>query len=311
MLEGIATGCILCAVAFSGEYFGVVRTLLYLIIIMICHLILKYTRVIRFTIERPHRPIAYRDVRDVAALHYDLHLLPRVDGLDALVINKLHGDVHDHAIQQSIIAGIEALKKWAKGKTIQEDTESQIKKYIFNGTQGDINKRELAYNTLRTMVKINGRLESVGMTEMEILALIWARICDPVNTEVQDELKNNLIESMADATIVLDSQYCLTGRITRIVQAIESIDKEDIVNIRSTESVKAEITLKMGALRTGFFKANPGYEEIYNNDIDNEETRRINQELKDYVNNELRREYVPLITEETLGHIVGPLVEAL
>ena len=70
---------------------------------------------------------------------------------------------------------------------------------------------------------------------------------------------------------------------------------------------------KVARLRTDFFKEHPAYETLYNEDRKDEPTRLVNKELRTYIDNILRRDYVDtsIVTEHTYRTITAPLIEAL
>ncbi len=251
---------------------------------------------------------------DRAELFFDVINIP-LPNLNIVQATKT--DVHDHAIQQSIVCGIKALKSWYRevygDAIIDRALLENVKEYIFNGYDGSYKKKEEAYSTLKSIIRINGFVNSIDMRESDVLLLVWSRIMDPINKDVAEELKSNLVESMADGTIAVDSPYCLTGRVTRIVQSLESIDKGNIVNIKSTECVKDEISLRVAQLRTDFFKKHPSLETIYNADKDDAPTQLVNKDLKSYINDNLHKEYVlsNIVTDTTYKNITAPLIDAL
>jgi hypothetical protein len=206
-------------------------------------------------------------------------------------------DVHDHAVQTSIVAAIRALQQ-RYPQVIGMKQFDDLKKYIFNGYDGDYKKKEGAYSTLRYMERNSGRCTEVNLSDLDILSLVWARINDTVNKDVASELKSNLVESLAEASITVDNPYCLTGRVTRMVQSLESLDAEQIVNIKSTET---------------FFKEHPALLSIYTEDKLDESTAQVLERLRAYVTKTLTSEYVEagLVLSTEFERIMAPLLEAL
>lgn len=256
------------------------------------------------------------DGLDRAEIFFDVINIP-MPNLNVNVIPAAKTDVHDHAIQQSIVLGVKALEDWYTEKhgnlAIDKKLLEDIKEYIFNGYDGSYKKKEEAYSTFKSIVNINGFIQSINMHESDVLLLVWFRICDTINNDVTEELKSNLVESMADGTIAVDSPYCLTGRVTRIVQSLESLDKGNIVNIKSTDCIKDEVSLRVAQLRSDFFNEHPALEEIYTADIGDTQTELVNKELKSYVDTALKKEYMlsNLVTDATYRKITEPLLEAL
>lgn len=225
--------------------------------------------------------------------------------------NGLNADVHDHAIQRSVQTAFNKLNKWYNNHRNLQISESesinQIKDYIFKGFKGKREIAERAYNTIRTMQKLNGYLVSLKAHEIKILSVVWSRIKDPLNADVQDEIANNLVELLSDSTINLDNAYCLTGRVTRIIQSLESIDAEDIVNIISSDSIHLELKNKVPNLRDQYLSSHSmlkAYEQGDENVEDN---------VKQYVKQQLTVDYLDskLLTPHAFDKIVTPYLNQL
>ena len=197
-------------------------------------------------------------------------------------------DVHDHRIQTSLRDSLTKLTEWyeslPKPRLSKEQVLSDIKKHIFcSGANSSLETLEKAYSTLQYIVKSNGKLEAVNLTEGEILQMIWQRICDPVNSTVKKELIDNLVELLADSTIRIGTPYCLVGRVTRMVQSLQAIDKEGIISINTTDSIAKEIQYKIPLLVDEFFKINPQLKDRYNNG-----NKEAAEQLMDYTREKLK-----------------------
>jgi hypothetical protein len=252
---------------------------------------------------------------DRARAIFDIHILQDFDFRPGVHIerNNVKNDVHDHEIQNSLRLSVEKLREWYKtveNSLPKEQIIAQIKEYIFNGYEGEYRKKEDAYSTIRSIEKTNGTLASVKMSELEILCMVWQRVVSDVNTENASEIKSNLLELLADSTIRLDSPYCLVGRITRMVQSLESLDQEGIINIRSTDVVENEIQNKIPVLINDFFSLEEFKErkEAYDQGDD-----VIALVLRQYVDQELRKDYqeTGVLTDTKYSEIVDRYLEEL
>lgn len=257
---------------------------------------------------------AGEQVRDNAMLFFDI-IIPQNNRVN--VVPRQKGtDVHDHTVQRSIIEAVKRLREWEE-KLPKNDEPApimeEIKEYIFNGYDGTYKTKEQAYSTVRSVERIKGKPSNLPINELELLQLVWRRINAPLNEECADELKSNLIQFLADGTITIDNSYCLTGRVTRMIQALESIDKENIVNIKSAEQIKEEMTFKAGALRDVFLEEHPSFRPIYEEDKDDDATKSVNKEIREHVHAALRKEYVEsdLLTHNQFEQYSAPLIEVL
>jgi hypothetical protein len=193
-------------------------------------------------------------------------------------------DVHDHTVQESLTTSFSVLKKWYDGIVADtdnsEDCLKSLKTYIFSCDSVDT--IEKAYSTLRSIEKHNCKISSINTDEITVLNMVWRRINDPVNECVKKELKDNLISQLADAAIDLDLSRCASGRVTRIIQALEAVDAEHIVNLTSTDAVRRELADKVPLLIEQFMD-------------DKNMISLIDRELrKDYVDTKLLTEQVYL-----------------
>jgi hypothetical protein len=207
-------------------------------------------------------------------------------------------DVHDHTVQESLVKSYAALKQKINDNLVNKELVSDIKKAIFEYAKTDVETSEKAYSTLRTMIKYNGRLESLDADELTVLSQVWARIHDPVNDSVRQDLKDNLVRQLADASMTLDLSRCLSGRIARIIQSLEAIDNENIVNIASTEDIRRELSDKVPSLISKF---------------DGDEDKNELESIRAYVDAKLRKDYVDtkLLTEAEYIRISKDYLDAI
>lgn len=201
------------------------------------------------------------------------------------VHNNVRGvsDVHDHQIQESLRNSVMKLKTWynnlaPKTHIGKDNTFIQIKEYLFGEYNEKYDKKEMVYSTIRSIEKINAKLVATNMTETEILQMVWQRINAPINRRHCTHMRDNLFELLADASIRLDSPYCLVGRITRMVQSLQCYDAEKIVDIKSTNVIAEEIQSKIPLLIKQYFEEHADQRDAYNNGDDT-----ITNSLKTYV----------------------------
>ena len=211
-------------------------------------------------------------------------------------------DVHDHTVQASLVKSFEKLKETA---TFVASTsfKEEIKKAIFEYAKKDVDVSERAYSTLRTMIKYNGRLSSIDTDELTVLEMVWSRIHDPVNAKVLDDLKDSLICQLAEASMTLDLSRCLSGRVARVIQSLEAIDAENVVNIASTEDIRRELSDKVPLLINNY----------YENGATDEDEDETEAKIRDFVDNELRKDYVltNLLTETEYVKITKDYLDAI
>ncbi len=238
---------------------------------------------------------------DEAMFRFDI-LINELDagagaGLGMEIIDDAKGvDVHDHAVQESLVKSFKKLKeKTSCSPPVKTTaTTTDIKKAIFEYAKKDVDVSERAYTTLRTMIKYNGRLEAIKTNELNVLSMVWTRINDPVNEHVRQDLIESLILQLSDAALNLDLSRCLSGRIVRIIQSLEAIDSEHIVNIASTEDIRRELSDKIPLLMS-------------------KNTHLQTEELRSMIDKELRKDYIDtcLLTESEYIKITKDYLDAV
>ena len=232
-------------------------------------------------------------------------------------------DVHDHTVQNSLASSFKALKTWYdKSEAMGEGTSpltplpkwrdggmSSIKSAVFS-SKLDINIIEKAYSTLRSIEKINSNISSIDTDELTVLHIVWARINDPVNAAVRNDLLENLVHQLADAALNLDMSRCASGRVTRIIHALEAIDTENIISITSTESIRRELNNKLPLL-INKYDGKHNIVDLIDKELrsDYVETKLLTDEMYD----SLSKEYLEAvddyrISESQTGHLVENVV---
>jgi len=239
----------------------------------------------------------FRNEEGFEAFHFNIpedqarNLIPGADIWHAEIAGQ-GVDVHDHTVQNSLTSSFKALKTWYDTSPPNVNvTLSNIKSAVFS-SKLDINIVEKAYSTLRSIEKINSNISSIGTDELTVLHIVWARINDPINAAVRNDLLENLVYQLADAAVNLDMSRCASGRVTRIIHALEAIDSENIISITSTDSIRRELNNKVPLL----INKHDGKHNIV-----------------DLIDKELRADYVDtkLLTDEMYDSLVKEYLEAV
>jgi hypothetical protein len=225
-------------------------------------------------------------------------------------------DVHDHTVQNSLTSSFKALKTWydtSKGTADKPPnldlSLSNIKSAVFS-CKLDIHIVEKAYSTLRSIEKINSHISSIDTDELTVLHIVWTRINDPVNAAVRNDLLENLVHQLADAAVNLDMSRCASGRVTRIIHALEAIDRENIISITSTDSIRRELNNKVPLL-INKYDGKHNIVDLIDKELraDYVETKLLTDEMYD----SLAKEYLEAVddyrtSESQTGHLVENVV---
>lgn len=260
----------------------------------------------------------------------EIHIDFRFEPLDIIVGNNPFGvpvvnhggggaadtqNVHDSGVQNHIVKAVKKLQEKVKNPQINAvDSVKQLKDYILSDYPGSNLHKERAIIALNRMKKVNGTVARLNLNELAILQLVWNRILDPVNKEVANTIKENLVEQLSDVMITDDSIYCLQGRVSRMVQALELSDKEDIVNVKSIKLMEQQIAADFSKYREKYINRLPDAEKkVYNEALEpnSEEQKiiaKINLDLKEGLTKKLQKQYVELglLTAQQFNKITTP-----
>ena len=121
----------------------------------------------------------------------------------------------------------------------------------------DNEKKKDAIKTLDFIEKKNNKLPSLDMSEIDALNLVWNRIHDPHNRSNIDNLKNNLINELAECNENKDRnddkskkiQVCSTGRFSRIIDTLNMCDYDEAVKIIPKNILNQEMMDKAAKIR--------------------------------------------------------------
>jgi hypothetical protein len=252
---------------------------------------------------------------DIEIIQIEPHFINEENNVD-------NQNVHDTTIQSHIVLCINRLKEdnWKEKMNLSNnELINEIKKYIFNEYKNVEEKKERALITLNKMKKINGQITRLNMTECDILRLVWNRIHNPINKDIINTLKDNLILELADSMIDDENIYCVQGRASRIVQSLECADAENIINLKPLWIVKEEIGSLFAKYRNKIYnKLSDKQKNIYNKtdlDTPNEAklVKKINDLMYKKIDETLRKKYVDtqIINELQYLKITEPYFSAL
>jgi hypothetical protein len=191
-------------------------------------------------------------------------------------------NVHNSTVLGTVKNSLENLKKDIENDKLDVN---EIKDLINN--MEDSHKKRDALKSLDHINSNNIMVTSVGMKEMDALGIVWNKIKNEYNDN--QDVKDALIDRLADMQEYGET-VCPTGRITRIVDTLNTIDEN--VNILPTYAINSEMMSKAANIRTKLL-------ETYNESDKKllEEGTSPNQSsydstLKNEIMNSLTKDYV-------------------
>lgn len=166
--------------------------------------------------------------------------IPLEDQVD-LAIEDRH-NVHNKTIKRTANMAINELKKSDMGIYNINTAFNEIYKYI---ESLEIVNKDKAKEVLNLIENINAYYTNGKLFEKELIKLVWSRINNPINESRCQLLKDNFIMQLIDCSNGDRILHCTEGRITRILQSLQSCDMEDIVNLKPMWAFKEEIADKI------------------------------------------------------------------
>lgn len=225
-------------------------------------------------------------------------------------------NVHDTSVQKHIVNVVSKLQKNTKIIFNNTRVVEQLRDYI-SGYTGSSETREAALHALSQMVRQRAIIVNLNMNEIDVLCLVWNRILDPVNSAISKTIKDNLVLELADIVTENRGVYCVQGRVTRMIQALECADAENIVNIRPLWVIREEIARFCSSYRTRFIMQLSKKAQYLCNeclcptDRQKQFIRSVNQRIHDGVKKRLGLRYQEIITAAQLESIAKPFLDEL
>lgn len=229
-------------------------------------------------------------------------------------------NVHDSSVISSTRTSIDNLKK-ETGHITNEDSLKNKKEILnFVNSLPSSDKKNDALKALETIYRINAINNTLNVRDAEALDLVWPKIAD--NQDAKDILVYEL-SSMIENGIPV----CSTGRITRIVDTLNTLDNS--VKIVSESVIREEMLNKAAVIRDNFYKSfdnGIGGGIVDTENVDNVEMGQnekmlnagnhpnqdqIDSDLKISIKNSLQKDYVDtkLLSLEKFNKIVGEWID--
>jgi len=162
---------------------------------------------------------------------------------DATVYTDDRQNVHDSAVNADLRAIIDRIEC----AIVPEEAFAEAKTYLETRYPGDATKRANAKMGLDKAAQRNN-VSALGMTEDRIFALTWERSKHPLNEDRADDMREALINSLADG-VENGHQVCVNGRTSRMLASMTTLDYDDVV---------ANGVLTLEAYRNAIFQESRG-----------------------------------------------------
>jgi hypothetical protein len=191
---------------------------------------------------------------------------PRVD--TGRPLRRAGGDaqnVHDHGVMAHVRSTLGALRRRVPGGGLgrEDDVCGVVRAASDECPDLDDDARGRLEEVLRTVDRAVERHSTLGVSEREALALVWSRIGELEDPAVRAGAVETLAKQLASA-VEGGSVVCSTGKISRMVGALDGIDAEAGV-AKPLWAVREELGTLASAVRARVLASAPpeaaaGYE---------------------------------------------------
>jgi hypothetical protein len=277
----------------------------------------------------------FRDAVNVAIAMTNTEVETTEDAIVTPIVTPIAMDggsqnVHDSSVVRSVTHCLKQLSGAIDRLIDAPTTVRQIREYIGERNVTDSVKLNNAIRTLDVCERNSSPLSN-GYTDTNALQIVWSRINSKCNSTRIDNLKENLIDALADC-VENNSVVCATGRVTHIVSALEMADvSSDPINgdadsddtdtttmltIKPEWVVKVEIRDKIGKLYNDYInELSPESLKMYNSNSelpdDITKVNDINDSIKGRITTEIHKEYTDLVSVDKLNAILDNDLKAI
>ncbi len=212
-------------------------------------------------------------------------------------------NVHDSTVTRTVAASVNRLRNQSGSSSDTGSSLSEIRNLI---KRADVSpdKRDTANQALDSIERNNQLNSATGITETELLQLVWERLHHQDNAENQKALRENLVDELS-ACVENGGAVCSTGRFTHILGTLNGVD--DAVDIRPGWALSKELVEKAGVMYRERIAALAEEDRVAVEAADPTEAQQVrNEEVMDTVRKDLRddfkRSYVDagIMTQEGL-----------
>jgi hypothetical protein len=200
-------------------------------------------------------------------------------------------NAHDGGVTRTLAVSIDNLRRAVGGPA--PGAGEAVRRLIAEAPVSD-DKRARAVEALDAIERNDTPLDGLGNTETAVLGLVWARIHHPDNADNAANLRENLVDELADA-VERGTTVCARGRYARVLNSLSGVD--DAVDIRPQWAISQEMVAKAGAVYAERVAALPDEDRRAVEAVDatpeqRDTARRVTDGIKAGVMEALERDYV-------------------
>ncbi len=222
-------------------------------------------------------------------------------------------NVHDVIVQKSIVDSIGRLKQKTRMKIMRKEVINGIRNTILICNDSTEKTKIDALSCIDKIQSMNVYIYNLDMKELDILDLVWNFISQIKDEQRQKVLKENLVSQLADCITSGTNTKCAQGRVSRILQSIETGEDSDIVKITPFWAIKQQITSLIPIYINRLLPEK--YKKIYQSDLEKHEPiiNKLNKMFIEKIDRKLRKDFLNnkgfSLSEKEYNSIVMPCYE--
>ena len=197
-------------------------------------------------------------------------------------------NVHDSTVTKTVTASVDRLRNQNDGTLDAASSISDIREAI---RRADISpdKRANANLALDSIERNDQLNSSSGITETELLRLVWNRVHHGDNSANQLALQENLVDELS-ACVEMGGTVCSTGRFTHILGALNGVD--EVVDIKPGWALSKELVEKAAVMYRDKINTLSEEDRMAVEAVDpTKEQQAKNDEIMDLVRSDLRGDF--------------------
>lgn len=213
---------------------------------------------------------------------------PDINILDLIPQQKIKSDsqnVHSSTVQNAVQKKLDTIQE--RGNITSDFERNKADFYMELERRNDITAEERD-NAKKVLESLKNSVHSrYNKTESDIFNIVWSRINNPVNRDRRGDMISVLAQNMASG-VEHDAVVCSTGKVVRIVGALDGMDAEPLPELKPEWAINEEIALAASKIREEVLsKVGPTEKGAYEAIAPSETQKSIANDLTNKMKDEL------------------------
>jgi hypothetical protein len=211
------------------------------------------------------------------------------------------------------IKKLKEINRFNQYSSNNEKTITEIRDFI---KKSDIlaDKKKKALSTIDAINKDNTKIVETGMSEKDILALVWNRMHSRDNKRNMENLKESLIYQLNDCQVD-NVPVCPSGRMARIISSLNFVDANpELGHLKPKWAVKEELNTVAAKIRDRILQESSSEEkQAYLSLTPSATGEKITDKIKKEIEITVHKDYqVPgIMTDKEVKDELKPILESV